>query len=417
MEGRTPHFSGTPLRGYPSSLNTEDNVSETIRHIQEAIRRLEKDLADELTRQPAAPPPTPAADNAHPAAMNEQSQFLSPPLGDFAVTDETPRRTATATTTSMPPAKSALGDDVAALVQASHANQAMMGQMTAMMAQFFERQNDLAVRGQPFKASIGSTYAGLDEEDPLRFLDQVEKYFQLNNIRDECERIHVIRGQLRGRAHRWAEASRYIPLSYQNFINRFLDKFDSAAGKVPALMRFYGERQKEGEPVEEFICTKQALQHRLGLQLDEETLVDLVTNLMLPAFGSRLRGTNARDLDTLIKYSCQVESSLRLEQQNNATSSIPRTTTRAPTADTSNNQPRGGNAPNKGPPTPCRYCQGWHYNKDCPTLPGNASRAGAAPANPNTSSTTATTTPWTTTTPSTEPANRQPAPKTTRQQT
>ena len=75
------------------------------------------------------------------------------------------------------------------------------------------------------------TFGG-ENDNPLEFLEKIEKYFKLKRIVDEEQKLIVIEDALIGRARTWID-TRPIPFRrYNNFREVFLINFNTIEARI-----------------------------------------------------------------------------------------------------------------------------------------------------------------------------------------
>lgn len=100
-------------------------------------------------------------------------------------------------------------------------------------------------------------FSGMDHEDPVAFIKQMDRHFLRVHITDDMDKLLIASEQLRGEARRWFEPYKTLLGSYETFVDRLYDKFDSASNVTTAMAKLYGEKQKNHESAEMFITRKQ----------------------------------------------------------------------------------------------------------------------------------------------------------------
>ncbi|CAH1101737.1 unnamed protein product [Psylliodes chrysocephalus] len=191
------------------------------------------------------------------------------------------------------------------------------------------------------------TFSGLETEDPLFFLQELENYFKRFNI-PHNRQVRIAVGQLKSGALTWYAPYRALSEGWEMFRSKFLQHFNSPFIHSQVVTALYGQKQKS-EDVAIFISRKRNLFHRLNRGLDENNLIPILLEQISPQIRAHLRTHNFFNLDHMIQIASLIEKDLS-------------STSRTPTVN--NNQPNVNR-----PQTPCRYCAEWHFHRECPRNP------------------------------------------------
>lgn len=202
--------------------------------------------------------------------------------------------------------------------------------------------------------SFNHTFNGRDYENPLRFLTLLEEYFQKEDVKEDQDKVAVLRNHLGEKAKTWYRQYDGVPISYGSLKDRLLRRFDGPETIAAAKSRLYGDKQRDNEDSDVFITTKRNLFQRLEPNLPEEVVVQIVTEQLRPDIKSRLRGSNIRSVEDLIIIASQIEQDLREIKGQKP----PQT------------QPWRSNpvkVEQKSVPQfqPCKHCGGRHYSEKC----------------------------------------------------
>ena len=218
-------------------------------------------------------------------------------------------------------------------------------------------------------------FHGFEHEDPLKFLDQLNNYFLENKIVDDYFKIDFTYTRLKDDAKKWLEPYIVLNLSFDNFCQRFLNKYNSSDVIAHATVKLYGEAQQSNEVVE--VSKKCALFQRLMPNMPEANKAGIILNLLKPELRANLRVSYFENTEQLISVASKIENDLhQIPKTKNVVSPLnphPNIHERYMTANNFTDNKRS-------PPTPCKYCRAMHFHKDCPQNPytqGNAQRPAA----------------------------------------
>ncbi|KAL7298882.1 hypothetical protein TKK_0007990 [Trichogramma kaykai] len=170
-------------------------------------------------------------------------------------------------------------------------------------------------------------YTGLDYEDPDRYLTKCQEYVTTLQI-PNANKVSVLEKGLKGAAEKWWLSSRL-------------------------KVKKYGTSQTEKESVGTFLQQKYMLYQRLRPDEDEATKIATMIELLRPSIRKSLRPHTINDFATLLTKAQEVESDEAAEKN---------TSTNKP-------KPKDSEQPKekKKQLPKCWHCEGYHYNRDCPT--------------------------------------------------
>lgn len=226
-----------------------------------------------------------------------------------------------------------------------------LSKMTLAFTETFKTLNKPNHRPQP-----QVTFHGFTHDDPLYFIKTLENYFTCES---EVDRVNVAASLLRGDAELWFQAYKCLNLSWVSFREQFLNHFNDISVTASATSSLYGETQDQKELVSVFIARKVALFSRLDPTKSDHLRAAIILELLRPEIRSRIRRHGAQ-------MSCETLSTLASAVERDFNEELKLFTQTVPI----NKHPHSAvNQPNSGPPSPCKYCQGWHYHKDCPRNP------------------------------------------------
>lgn len=219
-------------------------------------------------------------------------------------------------------------------------------------------------------------FYGYEHENPIQFLKYLDEYFLNNNVEDDFSKIQHTASLLKGEAKKWFEPYISLNISWTCFCDRFLYKFNDISITASYTAKLYGEKQNFTEKVSEFVSKKIALFNRLEPNRSEEHKSAIIMELLKPDIRSRLRRFGPPvSCENLLHISASIERDL-LDEQKMCQKNQPV----QPSTETSRNSTE--------PPSPCKYCGGWHFHRDCPRKqnntrqdiqPENSRRVGIGP--------------------------------------
>lgn len=215
------------------------------------------------------------------------------------------------------------------------------------------------------KLVLPYVFHGLVHEDPIKFIEQLQHYFLNDNILFDTARVELAISRLDGEALRWVEPYRHLNLTYNVFVERFLNKFNSSQVISEAMAKLYGESQGL-EQAEVFITKKSALFSRLLPNSPEIHKVSTILNLLKPEIRANLRGPIVfSNVEELLRVASQIEGDLSKFKPYVA----PPLRNNQSRNQGENDRSNGGDGRNNRPSYPCRYCNEMHFHRDCPQNP------------------------------------------------
>ncbi|XP_051155402.1 uncharacterized protein LOC127277975 [Leptopilina boulardi] len=225
-------------------------------------------------------------------------------------------------------------------------------------------------------------FNGLDHEDPQKFIESCERYFQAARTEND-QRTQLVGKGLRGDSQKWWALYKNLSFTWEGFQEHFLNKYSGPTVVMRLQASLYSQRQGDKEPVAVFLQQKYLLAQRLNTTFSAVELTNLLLESLKPTLRRLVRPTNPRSFPELL------ESAIKAEQDE---------------ADCAPRKP----APSKeepqrkaGPEVPqskpqrlpaCHYCPEFHYHRDCPVyqaqrkqnLPENwRAPAAASPSAPD----------------------------------
>lgn len=212
-------------------------------------------------------------------------------------------------------------------------------------------------------------FSGFEHDDPAEFIDCLEYYFLGSDTSDE-ERVCVAASLLQGEARKWFEPYISLNLSWASFREQFLNRFNQISVIASATSTLYGQIQSPKESVSVFISKKIALFNRLDPNKTDQMKAAIILELLRPELRSRLRRYG-------VSFSCEELMSLANSVEKDLAAELNHFSQALIKPDFAFNQ--SNRQDSRKPPSPCKYCQDWHYNKDCPKNPyksGNQQEAG-----------------------------------------
>lgn len=218
-------------------------------------------------------------------------------------------------------------------------------------------------------------FHGYDHDNPVFFIETLEKYFIESNIHDSSERVSIGVSLLRGQAKTWYDPYVSLNLSWTSFKEQFLNKFNQISLLASATSSLYGDVQKPNEPVNVFIAKKLALFARIDPHKANQLKAAVITELLRPELRSRLRKfgkpLSCEEL-TVIASSVETDMISEINTLKQVLAPSFNSSQPPPFYNYSNNPNLATDQVklnNKKPPSPCKYCGDWHYHKDCPRNP------------------------------------------------
>ncbi|KAL7296569.1 hypothetical protein TKK_0010000 [Trichogramma kaykai] len=195
-------------------------------------------------------------------------------------------------------------------------------------------------------------YTGLDYEDPNRYLTKCQEYVTALQIPD-ANKVCVLEKGLKGAAEKWWLCYKPMSLPFERFSELLRAQFDSQSTKSALVSKLYGTSQTEKESVGTFLQQKYMLYQRLRPDEDEATKIATMIELLRPSVRKSLRPHTINDFATLLTKAQEVESDEAAEK--NATTSKPKSKDSEQPKEKKKQLPK------------CWHCEGYHYNRDCPT--------------------------------------------------
>lgn len=211
-------------------------------------------------------------------------------------------------------------------------------------------------------------FKGEDTEDPREFLQACERYFQQAKCTDK-ELLKVVSDSLQGKAAQWWRPFASLPLSWVDFSERFLRRFDGPEVRASLTAQLYGQKQGPKENSEIFLLRKLQLFRRLQPSESPSTFIPVLIELLKPSIRPYLRMAIPNNTEELVTKAAYLEKDL--EEHSSSLTRETKTT------------PREAPPPLLEPQLPkCRYCPGRHFHRDCPHLRHPEPPRPAPPARP-----------------------------------
>lgn len=300
------------------------------------------------------------------------------------------------------------------------------------MAEIFQ-QTFTALKGdnseqasQVIKNSPMHTFHGMDHESANAFIFNMESHFRKSQITDDTEKLIIISSQLRGSAREWYEPHKQYIYDYETFRSRLKRTFDTTAKRAQVEHTLHTKTQTRNESVSLFIAQKIGLFNRIDPTRPALEKAHCIYRQLLPEIRAQIRYRDFETPEELLQVAQEIEDNIvenghwRYEavnrqaaapyqntNQNNNRSNLNNNNnqstrnTRAITLDSTAAVRRNNNNPpenvlERQPPSPCRFCGNWHWERLCPRNPytqqqsspsrqnaqqqqGNDRRAGAQP--------------------------------------
>lgn len=215
-----------------------------------------------------------------------------------------------------------------------------------------EQFDALLLRGAvPKNIDLPPPFQGDALDNPHDFIAACEVY----RAQSHCTSIELLKiatNCLRGKASLWWKPYSTLPLSWREFEERFLKKFDSAEIRATLMTQLYGQKQAARENAEIFLLRKIQLLRRLEIEQTAEAFIPVLVELLKPVLRPYLRMAPPTTIEELLDKVSGIEKDL--EDQPPLPARDPRIR-----ENTEPSLPR------------CNYCPGRHFNRDCPERPSN----------------------------------------------
>lgn len=154
-------------------------------------------------------------------------------------------------------------------------------------------------------------FRGADHEDPTKFLQTCDLVLSKFNIPKECW-VFIVGNKLTNDAKSWFRTVNEENLSWEEFFQRIEEKFNNGPLVSSLRAKLYGDCQKIGQPIEQFLRRKLALFKRLFPAEDQVSfmisLIDLLEKKYRPYF--RVVPTS---IEEMIRRANQLEGDLKEE--------------------------------------------------------------------------------------------------------
>ncbi|KAL1487489.1 hypothetical protein ABEB36_015843 [Hypothenemus hampei] len=272
-----------------------------------------------------------------------------------------------------------------------------MNEPYSMLARAISLLSERVVSLNSASLPEGVTFSGSELEDPNLFLGELRRHFIRYDIHHDSDRVGLAVSRLRGKAREWFGPTRGFQISYEEFSQRLLLRFNNKQLLMTIRADLFGNEQSVSESVESFIYRKRALYNRVKPRGSERALIEIIITLLRPSIRSRIKFINVRSIEELLTIAVELEADCRAEraEQTGLTQELALRGNRIPERhNTLNNisrrqrqdaRPRGPNSPYNGnaitnPPsrnnqlgTSNRNTQNFTYNRTG-NRPGNEYR-------------------------------------------
>lgn len=199
-----------------------------------------------------------------------------------------------------------------AVQELSTTDHASMETLFTKMAETFIQALKSANHDKPRTPTV--EFHGLDHEDPLTFLRDVEDHFERVRVHHDSEKFQIVVQQLKADARRWFDQYRTLITTYTQFRERFLSRYDSSDVQSRAIARLYGERQNPSEDTTVFITKKACLFARIDPFKPECLRARIITDQLRPEIRSRLRGASIETIERLVTAASATARDISEEQ-------------------------------------------------------------------------------------------------------
>lgn len=205
-------------------------------------------------------------------------------------------------------------------------------------------------------------FYGTLAEDPIKFLDQLERY--CDEMKGE-ETLSFISNTLNGEAAEWWKTWETIETSLEMFKIRFLNRFDNEKTHKNLLAAFMSTPQTENESSEVYLQTQMRFYERIRKKeptITEKQAVNVAMDQLQMKFRNQLK----------IREPANFREAFAVAQtlDNHILSETPKkigTTSKTAVPPTTPPRNRREYQPPQEESLPrCWYCPGRHLNKDCP---------------------------------------------------
>lgn len=209
-------------------------------------------------------------------------------------------------------------------------------------------------------------FYGTTSEDPVRFLNNSESILTQAHI-STLGWTKTIEPQLKGAASTWWNTTKVLDLSWAEFRDEFLEKFDNPEIQSRLRADIVSVRQAPKQSLTEFILAKNQLARRIVTGLAEPQLVSVIAGLTRDEYRIHIRLQQPKTFGDLRRIAGILDPAPGKPPTHPNTE--PDRVAQAAKPGTRADQGR-----TKTPPNPCRYCGGPHWNSECPnraTASGN----------------------------------------------
>ena len=236
------------------------------------------------------------------------------------------------------------------------------------------------------------TFHGLEHESANAFIYAMEEHFRKNQINDDTDRLIAITSQLKGPAKDWYEPHKNLIYDYSTFKHRLRQNYDTIAKRAQAEHTLHTKLQGKGESASLFIAKKIGLFNRVDPTRPALEKAHVIYRQLLPEVRAQIRVRDFENPEELMQVASEVEENLRIVDvhqwrgsRSNNGSSAPQNTGNRPTHNNNQHNTQNGNSnrhqqgtgggQERPPPTACRFCGEWHWNRQCPRNPVNNNNA------------------------------------------
>ena len=228
-----------------------------------------------------------------------------------------------------------------------------------------------AIRAPPLELP---SFSGHDYEDPDAFLRKSELFFA-QTATEPSQWSRLAGRALKEPASKWWELYKPLSLPWNKFREILRQKYGSHSTLMRLNAQLYSRKQTDKESVAIFLQQKYLLALRLLPDTAEEDIVRILLESLRPSIRRVIRAASPQTFGDLMERAVEAEMDESEDQpRKEPKREEPRKAPTATAALAVTTEPeRRRNA------SPCNYCPGFHFHRDCPTF--KARREGAAQEN------------------------------------
>lgn len=154
-------------------------------------------------------------------------------------------------------------------------------------------------------------YRGADFEDPVKFIERCAQVLNMFHVPIFCW-PGVVSSKLTNDAKSWARAVNEEQPNWDEFVQRFYSRYNGDSLLALLKAKLYGEVQKSGQPLEQFIRRKARLFVRLLPNETRDRAITIIMELMDKKFRPYFRCSPPTNIEELIFKGNQLELDLKV---------------------------------------------------------------------------------------------------------